>query len=230
MTTDPFTSALVASLLGLFAMCNPIGNTAIFIGMTEGVSTSFRVRAAGKVGLATLVILLGSLFGATALLEAFGISMNAFQAAGGLIVLHIGLKMLNGNENPAHTTDSIKASVSKPAQAESEVAGKLIVPLAMPLLAGPGSIAAVVTVAAGHPGMEGKLGTALGVALISVAVFVCFAASGLIGRLLNEQAQEILLRFMGLILTAIAVGMIFHGVLGAVGEFLTKHPLPVHPS
>jgi len=224
MFDSAFNAAFVATLLGLFAMMNPIGNTAIFLGMTDGLPAGFRARAALKASLAVLVILELSIFGATAVLGAFGISMSAFEAAGGIIVLGIGLKMLHGSENPAHTTSEGTAAVQAIALAEEEVDGKLVVPLAMPILAGPGSITTVVSVVAGHPGIGGKLGAAAGAAAITLSLLACFLASGLIAKLLNRQAQEILLRFMGMILAAIAVTMILNGTMGAVGDYLKDHP------
>jgi multiple antibiotic resistance protein len=229
MSDAAFTPAFVATVLGLFAMMNPIGNTAIFLGMTDGLPAGFRARAALKTSLAVLVILELSIFGATAVLTAFGISMNAFEAAGGIIVLGIGLKMLHGSENPAHTTATGTAAVQATAQAEEEVGGKLVVPLAMPILAGPGSITTVVTVVAGHPGIGGKLGAAAGAALITLSLLACFLASGFIAKLLSRQAQEILLRFMGMILAAIAVTMILNGTMGSVSAYLAEHPATTAP-
>jgi hypothetical protein len=92
----------------------------------------------------------------------------------------------------------------------------------MPILAGPGSITTVVTVAAGHHGLDGRLGAAAGTAVIVLSLFICFAASGAIAKVLTKQAQEILLRFMGMILVAIAVGMISHGVLVGTGKFIEE--------
>lgn len=222
MATALFTGAFIGVVFGLFAMMNPIGNTAIFLGVTEGLPPSYRLKAAIKTCLAVFIILEAAIFGAIAILDAFGVSMTAFETAGGIIVLGIGLKMLNGSENPAHSTPAGSEAIANVATLEKEVDGKLVVPLAMPILAGPGSITTVVTVAAGHHGLDGRLGTAAGTAVIVLSLFVCFAASGWIAKVLTKQAQEILLRFMGMILVAIAVGMISNGVLVGTGKFIEK--------
>lgn len=222
MDTALFTGAFIGALFGLFAMMNPIGNTAIFLGMTEGLPASFRLKAAIKTCVAVFIILEGAIFGAIAILDAFGVSMSAFETAGGIIVLGIGLKMLHGSENPAHSTPAGTDALANVEALEKEVDGKLVVPLAMPILAGPGSITTVVTVAAGHHGFDGRLGTAAGTAVIVLSLFICFAASGAIAKVLTKQAQEILLRFMGMILVAIAVGMISHGVLVGTGKFIEE--------
>lgn len=212
------TAAFLKAFLGLFAMMNPLGNTGIFIGVTGDLPTSFKVRAALKTCFAVLVILEIAIFGGMEILELFGISISAFQAAGGLIVLGIGTKMLAGEENASHTTKGGKAALESLDEKEDAVSDKLIVPLAMPILGGPGSITTVVTVAAAFPSLEGKIGTAAGTAALVATMFVCFSLSGVLSRYLNAHAQEILLRFMGLILVAIGMDMILGGVEASLGQ------------
>jgi multiple antibiotic resistance protein len=225
MDATAISTAAASAFLGLFAMMNPIGNTPIFMSVTDGISPAARRGAALRAGLAVLVILVGSIFGATAILDAFGISMNAFEAAGGVIVLGIGLRMLGGGDNPAHTTPTGSATVSpeEEVQRERSVESKIIVPLAMPILAGPGSITTVVTVAAANHSFEGHIGTAIGTAALVAIMTVCFMLSGVIARAVGSQFQEILLRFMGMILVAIAVGMIFSGTVGGLADYVKAH-------
>lgn len=210
------TAAFLKAFLGLFAMMNPIGNAGIFIGVTGDLPTSFKVRAALKTCVAVLIILEISIFGGMEILELFGISINAFQTAGGLIVLGIGMKMMHGDENSSQNTEGGKAALENVEQKEEEVDGQLVVPLAMPILGGPGSITAVVTVAAAFPTIEGRIGAAAGTAAMVFVLFLSFAASGLLARFLNEHAQEIILRFMGLILVAIGMDMMLGGATAAL--------------
>lgn len=210
------TAAFLKAFLGLFAMMNPIGNAGIFIGVTGDLPTSFKVRAALKTCVAVLIILEISIFGGMEILQLFGISINAFQTAGGLIVLGIGMKMMHGDENSSQNTEGGKAALENVEQKEEEVDGQLIVPLAMPILGGPGSITAVVTVAAAFPTIEGRIGAAAGTAAMVFVLFLSFAASGLLARFLNEHAQEIILRFMGLILVAIGMDMMLGGATAAL--------------
>lgn len=210
------TAAFLKAFLGLFAMMNPIGNAGIFIGVTGDLPTSFKVRAALKTCVAVLIILEISIFGGMEILQLFGISINAFQTAGGLIVLGIGMKMMHGDENSSQNTEGGKAALENVEQKEEEVDGQLVVPLAMPILGGPGSITAVVTVAAAFPTIEGRIGAAAGTAAMVFVLFLSFAASGLLARFLNEHAQEIILRFMGLILVAIGMDMMLGGATAAL--------------
>lgn len=211
------TVAFMKAFIGLFAMMNPIGNTGIFISMTGDLPASYKVRAAIKVTIVVMIILVGSVWGGTAILDAFGISLPAFQLAGGLIVLGIGFKMLGGGENSAHTTEAGKQQLDELVSKESEVDSTLIVPLSMPILGGPGSIATVVTVAAAYPTIAGKVGASLGTVALTLLMGICFAASGLLRRFITPHAQQIILRFMGMILVAIAADMMLTGFQQSVG-------------
>tara|TARA_B110000114_G_C14974604_1_gene349933 strand:+ start:255 stop:929 length:675 start_codon:yes stop_codon:yes gene_type:complete len=222
------TVAFLKAFMALFAMMNPIGNAGIFISTVGDLPTGFKVKAAAKTAVAVLIILEISIFGGTAILEAFGISLSAFQAAGGLIVVLIGLNMITGKENAAHLTHGAKKSLEELQAEEADVSDKLIVPLAMPILGGPGAIAAVVTVAAAYPTMDGRIGTALGTAAMVGTLFLCFAFSGFLSRFLNHHAQEIILRFMGLILVAIGGDMILGGIETSASHFFLGVSQPAH--
>ncbi len=98
----------------------------------------------------------------------------------------------------------------------------LIVPLSMPILGGPGSIATVVTVAAAYPTIAGKVGASLGTVALTLVMGICFAASGLIRKFITPHAQQIIIRFMGMILVAIAADMMLTGFEQSIGEGARK--------
>ena len=212
------TIAFLKAFLALFAMMNPIGNTGIFIAITGDLPASFKLRAAIKITICISLILVASIWSGTAILDAFGISLPAFQLAGGLIVLGIGFKMIGGEENKAHQTDEGKKQLEDLTQEEADVNSKLIVPLSMPMMGGPGSIATVVTVAAAYPTIPGLIGTTLGTIALTLLMGTCFAASGLLRRFITPNAQQIILRFMGMILIAIAADMMLTGFKQSIGE------------
>ena len=216
------TAAFLKAFLGLFAMMNPIGNTGIFIAVTGDLSASFKLRAAIKMSICISLILVASIWSGTAILDAFGISLPAFQLAGGLIVLGIGFKMLSGGENSAHKTEEGTKALSSLKSEEAAVDSTLIVPLSMPILGGPGSITTVVTVAAANPSLAGKIGTSAGTAALTIIMGICFAASGLLQRFITPHAQQIILRFMGMILVAIAADMMLTGFQQSLGEGTRK--------
>ena len=212
------TPTFLKAFLGLFAMMNPIGNAGIFISMTGGLPASYILKASIKVTIFVMIILVGAAFGGTAILDAFGISLPAFQLAGGLIVLGIGFKMLAGDENSSHHTDSGKQSLDDVKTKEASVDSALLVPLTMPILAGPGSIATVVTAAAAVPTLKGQIGAAAGAAALTLVLGICFALTSVLGKLITPSVQQIVLRFMGLILVAIAADMMLTGFDQSFGE------------
>lgn len=217
--------AFVAAFFALFAMVNPIGTAGIFMGMTDGLSSMFKARAAAVTAIAVLCILVGSIFGAAAILSLFGISMSAFQVAGGIIVAGIGMSMLHGGKNPAHSAGSGSADRNAQAQVEAAVRGQLVVPLAMPILAGPGSIATAAMLAAKFAEGERRIGVLVAATAVAVSVLVIYAAFAIFGRYVSRTAQEIIFRFMGLIIVAIAVEMVIDGAQNVVTAYLESHHL-----
>lgn len=216
------TPTFLKAFLGLFAMMNPIGNAGIFISMTGGLPAGYILRASIKVTIFVMIILVGAAFGGTAILDAFGISLPAFQLAGGLIVLGIGFKMLGGGENDSHSTDAGKGALDGVASTEATVDSALMVPLAMPILAGPGSITTVVTAAAAVPTLAGQIGAAAGAAALTLVLGLSFALTSVLGKLITPSVQQIVLRFMGLILVAIAADMMLTGFEQSFGEGTKK--------
>jgi len=160
--------------------------------------------------LASLVvcgILLVALLVGVPLLSFFGISINSFRVAGGILLMLIAIKMLLGNFNqiaPANdgSTDSETFSANA------------IVPLSTPLLAGPGSISAVILAAHKAHGIEHYLIMSLEIILLSVTVWLTFLIAPWVARRLGKIGIDVFTRLMGLILAAIAVEFIASGMRG----------------
>jgi multiple antibiotic resistance protein len=138
------------------------------------------------------------------LLRLFGISVGAFQAAGGVILLLIGLSMLRSQTSAIH---------HDPASVERDAGSSLkgVVPLGIPLIAGPGTIA-VVLASPEVTTLTGRLGLSAAILLISALVFLIFAAGERISAFLSASTLQILTRIMGLLLSAIAMQMLFSGL------------------
>ncbi|MEM6564648.1 MAG: MarC family protein [Pseudomonadota bacterium] len=191
----------------LFAIMNPISNLPVFLSVTEGAGASERRTIALRVVL--YCVILGGAFAVfgNAILNLFGISVDDFRVAGGLVVLLIGLKMLNGSDSAAHHgTDAEKSSFP----AAATVA---FYPLTFPILVGPGTITTLilyrqqatttgdlVTYAVIFGGLAGLIG-------------VVFALAGRLEGYLSDTGRVIMTRLMGMILAAIAVEMISAGLV-----------------
>ncbi|QNI64479.1 marC integral membrane family protein [Synechococcus sp. A15-44] len=152
----------------------------------------------------TIALLLSTWIG-NGLLEFFGISRGAFQIAGGVIVVLIGLSMLRSQTPPEHhDPESIARDQS------SSVKG--VVPLGIPLLAGPGTLTVVIAdpLAAS---LSGRVGISFVVMLLGLLVYVIFAAGDRLANRISSSALQVLTKVMGLLLTAIAIQMLINGFI-----------------
>ena len=191
-----FTSTLVT----LFVILDPPGLLPVFLGLTSGMTARQRNRAALGASMVALgTIGLFALFGRL-ILDHLHITIEALQVSGGLLLLLVSLQLLTG------------AGEGEAVRGDTNVA---IVPLGFPLLAGPGSIVAMMlAVRQAEPyGLPGFLtvGLALVVAVALVWVFLRFA--GIIRRVLHTSGTVMLTRVAGMLLAAIAVQMLADGVL-----------------
>ncbi|NVO54852.1 MarC family protein [Rhodobacteraceae bacterium B1Z28] len=190
----------------LFAIMNPITNLPVFLSVTQNLSAADQKKIAMKTALYCLI--LGSAFAAVGsqTLGLFGISVDDLRVAGGLVVLMIGLNMLNGNESTSHHgTDGEKKSYPEP----DTVA---FYPLAFPILVGPGTITTLILYAH-HITKPVEAIVYAGVFLFVVSLLlITFWNAAWLAQRLSVNARVIMSRFMGMILSAIAISMIADGL------------------
>jgi multiple antibiotic resistance protein len=198
---EVFLSGFAATL---FSMLNPLGNVGIFAGMTSDRSESDSRKIAVSCGLTVAVVLLAITWGGTYFLKFFGITISTLQAAGGIVVLIIGLNMLFNKSDHKTSKKEIDDSGNR-----SSIA---VVPLAIPIVSGPGAMAAVLVAAAHHSSFEDKLGMStvvLGLSLLTTTLFY-FARS--LTHFLGEAGIGVVTRIMGLVLAAIGMGLLGDGL------------------
>ncbi|HJE24213.1 MAG TPA: NAAT family transporter [Methylorubrum populi] len=195
----PFVTKVFAAL---FAIMNPIANVPVFLSLTEGASDAVRHRIAVTAALGTAIGCLVSIVGGQAVLDAFGLSVDDFRLAGGLIVLTIALSMLQGSAGRAHG--------GSPEEKEDPVAPEsvAIYPLTIPLLVGPGTIATLIVFGHTARAQAKWLELALGVGAFLTVLTVALLSAPWLGRHLSETATAITRRLMGMILAAVAMEMI----------------------
>ncbi|MFV0333300.1 MAG: MarC family protein [Tropicimonas sp.] len=190
----------------LFAIMNPITNLPVFLGITEGASTHVQRMIALKA--ASYIAIMGVAFAlaGSALLKLFGISVDDFRVAGGLVVLLIALNMLSGSESASHHGSEGEQETFPEADTVA------FYPLTFPLMVGPGTITTLILFSQQVQGLGGWAiyFAVFGVIVASVAVVFWFA--GDLGKHLSGTAKVIMSRLMGMILAAIAVEMIATGL------------------
>lgn len=203
-------SIYMTFFVAMLAIMNPIGNLAIFIGLTSSLSKAEQHKLALHSALAIFVILLIVVWIGALMLSFFGISPAAFETAGALVIILLGLSMLHGHDNDSghssmhHSQDEQKAAVAKDSIA--------VVPLAMPIVAGPGAITTIIIHTHALNSVFDKV-IVSGLCLsLSVILFISFYFASNVNRVIGVHGVKIATRIMGLILMAIAFQMLGSGL------------------
>ena len=193
--------------IALIALTNPLAELPFFFAATDGFSRREMRRASVKVSIGVLVVLAVAAVGGARILALFDVSFAAFRTAGGLVVILASLEMLRG------AGFGITGVRRQPGETEDH----LWVPLVMPLIAGPASITAVITLALDEAGLliGVPVATLVAVLVASLGVLVVLLAASFLSHALSRRAIRIFERFSGLILLAIGCQM----CLGGIREF-----------
>lgn len=203
-----FQFAAVA-LSSVFFLVDPIATVPVFLAMTTGASPDHRRRMAKRAAITCVAVLSAFAAGGKLIFRLFGITLPAFQVAGGLILLLIGLEMVQA-----------KRSGTKQAPGELEEAAEKddigIVPLGMPMLAGPGAISTVMVLMANAQSAPRAAAVFAAVVVTALASYFALAGADKVRRHVSDTAIHILTRIMGMLLTALAVQFIVTG-LGDLG-------------
>lgn len=210
MTHSPGEFSTVA--LAFFAIMNPVANTPIFLALTDGLDSSTRRSIAIRALLLAFLLIAGFALGGNLLFKAFGITLPALRIAGGVLVALVGYHLLQGETSRVHTPKS--ASSGSPGDSALGIA---ITPLALPILAGPGTIATAMSYSAGAS-LSMSLEVIAAFALVCLLTLMCFLGGERMVTYLGRSAIRVITRLMGLILTVIGIQMLIEGVGGAVSD------------
>ena len=205
-------TALVSALVTLFVVIDPVGLGPIFIGLTGGMPEKVKRKIGLEACVIAFFLLAGSALFGDWLLTQLGISLAAFRIAGGLLLFAIEFEMVFQRRVERKTEQSGHG------HAHAHLAA---FPLAIPLMAGPGAITAMVLLAGRTSG--NMLGLALLIGAMAAMLVLCYAifvSSTYLERLLGPQGQAVFGRLLGVLLAALAVQYVADGVL-ALGKNLT---------
>lgn len=200
-----FDAAFVVKVFAaLFAIMNPIANVPVLLSLTDGATDEVRRKVAVTASIGTAIGCVIAVVAGEFILGIFGISVEDFRLAGGLLILLIALTMVNGAASQAHARTPEEAQQT----ADTDPADVAIYPLTVPLLVGPGSIATLI-VFSGTARRDGHvLELAIGLVAFLALLTCCLLAAPWLGRTLSATATAITRRLMGMILAAIAAEMI----------------------
>ena len=193
------------ALSSIFFLVDPFAALPTFLAITAGSDTARRRRMARKGALTALIVLGTFALAGEAIFKLFGITLPAFELAGGIILLLIGLDMLQAKRSPTQETAGETA-----AAAQKEDAG--IVPLGVPMLAGPGAITSVMVLVGQVQKPWQMAAILISIAFTAVVCYLVLGHSGIVVRVLGETGIRILVRIMGLLLVALAMQFFVNGL------------------
>ncbi|MGA9323645.1 MAG: MarC family protein [Xanthobacteraceae bacterium] len=203
MTPLDFT---ISALVTLFVVVDPIGLAPTFLAVTEGLPRRAKWSVALRASIIAGAILIGVALLGDWLFRTLGISLPAFRIAGGLLLFAIAFEMVFGIRMRREGQAAEEA-------VEEHVRNVAAFPLAIPLLAGPGAITAVVLLAGRAAGNLLLTGLVLGVVVVvATSCFVAFILAGRISRLLGMTGNIVLSRLLGVLLAALAVQYVVDGI------------------
>ena len=193
--------------IALFAIVNPIGSVPIFISATDGWNRKEKLRTANVVTVTVFLVLLTSALFGDGILEFFSITIPSFQVGGGILILLIAINMLHAKQSHSKQTPEEARTLE-----ERDVIA--IVPLSIPLLAGPGAIGSMIIAAQQSKTFLGHISLAIPIFVVAILIWLTLQLSSYIADKLGTIGINIVTRLMGLILAAMAVEFIAHGLIG----------------
>ncbi len=197
----------------LFSIINPLGTVPIFVGLTSDDEVSERKKTALLTTVNVIVILLISFFAGTYLLKFFGISLNALRIAGGMIIVTSGFALLTG------TFSKHKGMKNKRVQNDLDTRERFsLTPLAIPMLAGPGSISLLITFKQEYAKTQEILLIILAVLAVGLATFIILRCSHFISNLLGASGINAISRIVGFIVIAIGVEYVSAAVISIINS------------
>jgi len=198
---------LIATFIFFFAVIDPIGSIPVFIAATTGFNEREKRRIAFKAVLVSALILLFFIVVGELILDAINIPLSAFQIAGGIVLFLFALTMIFGDSKPESEIKTIKST--------TETA---IFPMAMPSIASPGAMLAVVLLTKNSEfSVWEQFQSSILLIIVLLIVLVLLLLAGKVHKIIGDAGASIISRVMGLILSAVAIANIIEGIKESFG-------------
>jgi multiple antibiotic resistance protein len=194
-------------IVAMIVMMNPLGSLSIFLDLTRKTSRPSQRKVALTSGVAIVAIMVITVWTGQQILELLGITIPSFRFAGGIILLLMGLSMLQSKESPVNHSSGDDAD----ARERESVA---VVPLALPIIIGPGAISTLIIAGTDFPTFLNKIQMSLACLLLAFGMCMILYFGHSIAKLVGPSVIKVVTRIMGMIIMSIAVGMLAEGLIG----------------
>lgn len=209
----PLSKVALLSFIALVTMVNPLAIIPQFVVLTDGASRRTRASVAFIAGLACMAVLTVFLLAGNYVFQFFGITVPAFQIMGGIIFLSNALHTLVDDDRRGNSMDGDKRMVDHDVEkAEMDPMSIAIVPLAIPMLSGPGAITSVMVLVNLYPSVEQKLAVIVAICGVGVVSYVVLLAAMPISKLIGNRGRAVFSKIMALLLGAIGIQFIINGI------------------
>lgn len=199
-------------LIALLAITNPVSTVPVFLGLIGDRPPADMRRTALFASIAVAVTLLIFVFLGDAILDLFGITIHAFRIAGGILLLLVALEMMR-----------LKASVGPFELERTSLASVAVVPIAIPLLAGPGAITTVIVFSSLHDSAAHDILVSTVVLSVACITYVVLRFAPMVSSFVGPTGITVLERVAGLIIAAIAIEFVLDGISGHFPDITTIH-------
>jgi len=202
-------AAFIATVFGtLFAIINPVGNVLIFEAVTDGFDRKMKLQVAKKAMLYSAGVLIGfGLFG-NYIFDIFGITIPAFKVMGGLLIFYLGFNMVEGQMTTHKVTED---------QTDTAIS-VAIVPLTIPLYAGPGSIATTMVLISQSQGTVDLMIVFVAIVMILLMAYLLITKAEILFKKLGRSGSIAFTRIMGVLLAGMGISFIISGAIEAVQQ------------
>ena len=217
----PLAKVAVVSFVALITLVNPLAVIPSFVALTVGVSRATRASVAFVAALSCVAVLTVFLLAGQYLFNFFGITVGAFQIMGGILFLTNALRSLVEDERRGTNSGMHQRTEEHDVEkAEIDPTSIAVVPLAIPMLSGPGAITSVMVLVNTYPAIEQRLAVILAIACVGAVSYLVLLAAGPISHFIGNRGRAVFAKIMALLLGAIGIQFIINGLKPVVVEIM----------
>jgi multiple antibiotic resistance protein len=217
----PLSKVVILSFIAIITMVNPLAVIPSFVALTGDASRRARNSVAFVASIACIVVLTVFLLAGNYVFKFFGITVPAFQIMGGIIFLTNAMRTLVDDDRRSFDVGGERRMEDRDRQkAEIDPSSIAVVPIAVPMLSGPGAITSVMVLVNLYPGVEAKMAVIISIVAVGALSYVVLLAADPISRVIGSRGRLVFAKIMSLLLGAIGIQFIINGVKPVVLEII----------
>jgi len=216
----PLSKVVLLSFITLVTMVNPLAVIPSFVALTDRVSGRGRARVALVASMACIVVLTVFLVAGNWVFKFFGITVPAFQIMGGIIFFTNALRVLVGDDDRRENGGEKRMVDHDVEKAEIDPSSIAVVPLAVPMLSGPGAITSTMVLVNLYPRLDQKIAVAIAIVGVGIASYIVLLGAVPLSRMIGTRGRAVFSKVMALLLGAIGVQFIINGLRPVLMEII----------